>query len=686
MQRNSLKTIFVASIVVLSVVLLGILTIANTSQLSSNMEEGVYNTLKARASYEGERFYERLTNVAGKTEGVARLMSSQNNRDFDMAFKYINQLVAADPIICGSGLWYAPNAVEEKGKWFGPYFAKDDKNAISLMMDYSTEEYNYPQYAWYVESIKGKPEVFWDEPAYDPVTDTTMMTSSYPIIFHGKTEGVVTVDIGLKELEDYVKSIYIGDNGYAFVVTQSGLMLAYRDGELNMKDKIQESANPKLAEMGKKIMGVTDIQSVVTFDSDALGEDTYYAVAPIGKTGLKLVTAAPKSDYSGAIMQAVMISAGMSVVVILVLCAVMIAIFNKRINAPIQNIMAAAKEMSEGNLAVNVKVDSDDEIGTLSNSIEGMAKSIRDIIDEVNNMAQQVSAASEELYATADNSTRRLEEIVGTVEQVSADANHQENQVQDAVRAMQDIGEHIIGVNNVVRDTRSATTESIDAMSANKEAMEQATRQMELINNKIVEAQEAIVFLGAHSQEIRQIVDTISSISSQTNLLALNAAIEAARAGEQGRGFAVVAEEVRKLAEQSQEAAEHVAELIQTSTQYTEKAVAGMNTSTAEVERGTATIHKTSELFAQLVQHIQHVSDGMERVSQRMEQISRGNHEVLQTSQELQKIAVNTARETDNIESGIRGQQNSQSDVTSASQNLAKLAQELQKIIGKFTV
>lgn len=687
MMQKSIKSIFIASIVGLSVVLLGILTIANTRQLSTNMETGVYNTLEATSLNVAEEFDHRLSTVAGKTEGLGRLMATMPGHDMDLAFSYVNHLVASDPIVFGSGLWYAPNALPERGKWFGPYFFKDDKNAITMTMDYSTEEYNYPQYEWYKHCIQGEQKVFWDEPAYDDVSKTSMMTSAYPIVHEGKVEGVITVDIGLKELEDYVKSIKVGDNGYAFVVTQSGKLIAYHDESKNMKDSIQEHENPDMAALGKKIMDVKDKDSMFAMETSALGGiDSYVTAAPIGETGLKLVVVAPVSDYSGAIHQAIAVSVILSLIVIVLLCAAMVYIFNKRVDAPIRKIMAGAEEIAKGNLTVDVSPENDDEIGHLSRSIEKMAESIRKIISDVNNMAQQVSAASEELYATADQSAQSLQQISHTVDGVLAGSKQQESQVMDAVSSMQNIGDHITNVNHVVGDTQNATNESIATMSANKAAMEQATQQMDTINSKIGEAQDAIQALGEHSREIGEIVDTISSIASQTNLLALNAAIEAARAGEQGRGFAVVAEEVRKLAEQSQEAAERVAELIHTSTMFTDKAVSGMSSSATAVEQGTATIRKTGELFAELVAHIQQVSAGMQDVSQRMNAISRGNQEVLATSEDLKRIAVKTADDTGEISVAVNSQQSSQGDVTAASQSLAELAQDLQKLIGRFKV
>lgn len=680
---KSLKTTFLVSIIVLSVVLLGILTFFNTRNVATSMETGVTNTLQEKAAFDADVVEKRMTNVAGRTESLGRLIASMPSYQIDLLFAYMRNFIGADPVICGSGLWFAANAYPGDAKWFGPYIFKDG-NKLELTMDYSNEAYNYPQFAWYVESIKGEDKVFWDEPAYDPVTKTSMMTSSYPIKHEGKTVGVLTVDIGLQELEDYIQDIKIGDNGFAFLVTQSGLMVAYKDADLNMKDKIQDNSNPEMAAAGKEIMSVSPGGEVKNFESSAFGEDAYVSVAPIGNSGMKLVAVAPKSDYSGAITQAMLLSVIISLIVIVILCAAILFIFNKRVDAPIRHLMGEAQKMADGNLNVDLSLDTQDELGALANSMEHMADSIRKIIAEVNNMAQQVSAASEELFATSDQSVRSLENIVSSVNEVAGGSKQQEDAVINSVNMMHDIGQSINDINQVVEDTQQATDQSIKAMRDNKASMDQATEQMHIIRQRILDAQEAIEKLGEHSQEIRQIVDTISGIAGQTNLLALNAAIEAARAGEQGRGFAVVAEEVRKLAEQSQEAAENVANLINTSATFTDKAVAGMSSSREEVVKGSEAIDKTSALFGELVNHIQQVSDGMVGVSRHMKEIANGNAEVLRSSENLKDIAQRNNQETENMSESVKGQQSAQNDVTAASQNLAELAQDLQKLISQF--
>lgn len=124
-------------------------------------------------------------------------LSSMNGKyDLPYAFQLTQDLVASDSMVFGSGIWFAPNKAPNGEKWFGPYFSKDDNGKITQTMEYSTESYNYPQFGWYKAAIQGPKTVFWDEPAYDSVSDTTMMSSSAPIRSSGDVVGVVTVDIG----------------------------------------------------------------------------------------------------------------------------------------------------------------------------------------------------------------------------------------------------------------------------------------------------------------------------------------------------------------------------------------------------------------------------------------------------------------------------------------------------------
>ncbi|MGC8486587.1 MAG: methyl-accepting chemotaxis protein, partial [Candidatus Baltobacteraceae bacterium] len=153
-------------------------------------------------------------------------------------------------------------------------------------------------------------------------------------------------------------------------------------------------------------------------------------------------------------------------------------------------------------------------------------------------------------------------------------------------------------------------------------AAEQATAAMQAVRDSSAETSEAIRSLGEKSDQIGGIVETITGIAAQTNLLALNAAIEAARAGEHGRGFAVVAEEVRHLAEESQQAAATIAELIEQIQQETQRAVEVVEVSAEQTKGGVSTVEQAREAFLQIGQSVEDMSSRVEQIASAIRQIA----------------------------------------------------------------
>lgn len=357
------------------------------------------------------------------------------------------------------------------------------------------------------------------------------------------------------------------------------------------------------------------------------------------------------------------------------------------ISKPMEAIVLEAAAIASGDLSTpNITAGSSDETGKLTAEFNKMKSSLRELIKDVAQAAEQLAASSEELTASAEQSAQAANQIATTISEVASGAQKQSAAIDNASVTVSQMSTNI---NQTAANSNTVASTSDKTTKAANEGLEAVGTAIEQIGNveKTVVASAAVVSkLGERSKEIGQIVDAISGIARQTNLLALNAAIEAARAGEQGRGFAVVAEEVRKLAEQSQNAAKQIACLIADVQNDTDKAVLAMTEGTKEVKRGTEVVNTAGQSFENITRLIETVSAEVKEISSAMQQMANGSQQIVSAVREIDEIGKAAAGHTQTVSAATEEQSASMEEVAASSQSLAKMAEELQRTIQKFKV
>lgn len=378
-----------------------------------------------------------------------------------------------------------------------------------------------------------------------------------------------------------------------------------------------------------------------------------------------------------------------SVLTLFIVLGVIVAVSVIRsIIQPLKTMTTRLSEIAEGegDLTQEIHLNTKDELGEMAASFNAMIRNLRDLVKQVGMNAEQVAAAAEQLTVSSEETTKSTGLIASSIQEVALGSKRQVDSVNDTSLTVTQLSNTVKNISgNAEQVTNTAITASEKAVVGNQ-AIETIIVQMRGISETVNQLSQEVKRLGERSNQISEIVDTITGIADQTNLLALNAAIEAARAGEHGRGFAVVSDEVRKLAEQSAAAAKQISQLIYSIQADTEQTVRSMDDTMLKVSDGITLVHGAGTSFDLIQKAILEVSTQIEEVSGSVNEISDGTNELVVAVNTFKSISELTDRGTQEMAAATEQQVASMGEITRSSALLSQMAEELQKLIGKFKV
>lgn len=529
---------------------------------------------------------------------------------------------------------------------------------------------------YFLEAVKGN--TYFTDTYISAFTNAPTVTISTPIRNKsGAVIGVFAADISLKALADIVSKVKIGETGYLDIVDNKGTVI-YNP----VNDRVINKESFAALDYVKQVMqGKAGYMEAVS----SRGDNTIASFSPIAKYGWGVVIYQPVSEAYKTLISTTMIV--LVVVILAVVAAGLTAFYIARnITRPLQNLVAVSRAVAQGDLTQSVAVGGISEVRNLAVAFEQMTAALRQIIIQTRNTADSVAAAAEELAASSGEVGKASEEVAIAIQQVS----------EGATRQVALSGNSTVAITGMVTNT-SQTTAAAQAVALASSKSEQAAEwgkgqihdavdRIEQIRQQVDQAAAMIYALGDKSRQIGQIVDLITNIAGQTNLLALNAAIEAARAGEQGRGFAVVAEEVRKLAEQSQDAAKEIAAIIGAIQQETAVAVNAMDSGSKEVAAGVQVVQSSGTAFQQIFDAIKNMHVQVEAIVSLAERQQTASDEVDQAVHGIADAARINAASAEQVAAASEEQNAAVQEIAASAASLAKAAGDLQEAVVKFHV
>ncbi|MDR2808534.1 MAG: methyl-accepting chemotaxis protein [Spirochaetaceae bacterium] len=646
--------------------LVGVTLIESQRAIGSLADEEAHGIAMQTGGQIGKWFEEYL----GVTRTLAQIMEAYKEVSVEERRNYFNtmlrQVLSSTPLLTSIYANWSPNGLDgrdadyanmpgtdESGRFIPLWTWSDSKISLSYIRGFDWEalkqaSYFGTEYILEPSLYTGVQRSVLIANMGEPIRDTDS----------GEIIGAVGCSLELSTIQTMLEEIKPFGDGHAFLFSPSGIVAAHSDSKRlgkNMRESEQDTFGPFLDTMVDAVSKGTSI----TLSYRLPNTDTvmqYYAVPfSIGRARQPwtLVVGVSRKTIMAPVYRMGVISLiiGILTIALMSIGAIVIA---RSISRPIAYTMTILKDIAEGDLTQEIKIDSHDELGDLVRYLNFTIDKIKHLVLSVRKEAQALSLTAIDLASNMTETAASINQITANIKSIEPKTNRQAESVKSTHAVMGQVVEDIDLINTQIQKQSNCVNESssaVEQMLANIQSVTQTLIKNEANVTKLAQASELgrtglekvsgdIQAIAKESAGLLEINAVMETIAKQTSLLSMNAAVEAAHAGESGKGFAVVAGEIRKLAESSTAQSKTISEVL--------------NKIKDSIDKITQATNAVLLNFAAISEGMKTVTDQEASIRNAMEEQGAGSKAIMESIGSLNEITGEVNRSAHRMISGSR--------------------------------
>jgi len=539
--------------------------------------------------------------------------------------------------------------------------------------------------AWYKGALEKKGEIYSSDPYIDASTGKTCLACSVLV----KDNVVLSSDVNFDKVSAKLSTFEsISDEASFYIINKETKDILVCMDTKTVGQNLSNTENPIMQglatvfdDLDKSIAASPDKVKTAKCSQGSF----MYTATDVDGTSWVVVSAVPAKLLGNSILKVMIITFASAIVLLAIFSGIFYYILSKAIN-PVNRVTERITDLSKGDFTVKIVPEGNNEITTLSESLNEYIEKMRVTLQSLSNISGNMNSRAGECFDISHSLSDANQNQGDSIEKLNETLNEMNSSIDDIAEAARDLANTSNQLTVNAKDVENLCQETMDASTKGRSEMESMTQNVDTLNKTINELTALIRCTAKSIEEITGITETINAISDQTNLLSLNAAIEAARAGEMGRGFEVVASEVGALANQSTEATKNIRSLIDDITTNIADINRKADICVKDMEECVIGVENANESFNKIYKDVTKATDGIVEIANGISRINDvASNNALTTKEQADNI-----NEIIELSSLIVNESNKlrteTENITNISENLNKYSDEINSDLSQYVV